>query len=85
MVRSESDRNKGTAPPKPIRKIWTIGSISANDKGFIEWRKDQSLMSHGCTVLEGMVHYVNQLNFESEERYEREMKERSTRLFFFRL
>ena len=32
-------------------------------------------MSHGCTVLEGMVHYVNQLNFESEERYEREMKE----------
>ena len=75
MVRSETDRNKGTAPPKPIRKIWTIGSISADDKGFLEWRKDQSLMSHGCTVLEGMVHYVNQLNFESEERYEREMKE----------
>ena len=75
MVRSTTDRNKGTAPPKPIRKIWTIGSISADDKGFLEWRKDQSLMSHGCTVLEGMVHYVNQLNFESEERYEREMKE----------
>ena len=32
-------------------------------------------MSHECTVLEGMVHYVNQLNFESDERYEREMKE----------
>ncbi len=70
-----SSKGKGTAPVKPIRKSWTIGSISANDKDFLEWRKDQSLMSHGCTVLEGMVHYVNQLNFESNERYELEMKE----------
>ncbi len=32
-------------------------------------------MSYGCNVLEGMVHYVNQLNFESGERYELEMKD----------
>jgi hypothetical protein len=37
-------------------------------------------MSYGCTVLEGMVHYVNQLYFESSERYEREMKEYKTLL-----
>ena len=70
-----SSKGKGTAPVKPIRKSWTIGRIPADDKDFLEWRKDESLLSHGCTVLEGMVHYVNQLNFESGERYEREMKE----------
>jgi hypothetical protein len=75
MARSTTDKNKGTVLPKPIRKSWAIGSIPADDKGFLEWRKDQSLMSYGCTVLEEMVHYVNQLNFESGERYEREMKE----------
>ncbi len=32
-------------------------------------------MSYGCNILEGMAHYVNQLNFESGERYELEMKE----------
>jgi hypothetical protein len=32
-------------------------------------------MSHGANVLQGMVLYVNQLNYESNERYEREMKE----------
>ena len=78
-----SSKGKGTAPVKPIRKSWTIGSIPANDKDFLEWRKDESLLSHGCTVLEGMVHYVNQLNFESGERYELEMKEYNA--FFFRL
>ena len=75
MVRSTTDKDKGTASPKPVRKSWVIGSIPADDKGFLEWRKDKSLMSYGCTVLEGMVHYVNQLNFESAERYELEMKE----------
>ncbi len=76
MVESATDKGKGTAPIKPIRKSWAIGSIPATDKDFLEWRKDQSLVSYGCTVLEGMVHYVNQLNFESGgERYEREMKE----------
>ena len=32
MVRSETDKGKGTAPPKPIHKIWAMGSIPANDK-----------------------------------------------------
>ena len=32
-------------------------------------------MSHGLGVREAMVVYVDQLNFESSERYEREMKE----------
>jgi hypothetical protein len=73
MVHSATD--KGTAPIKPIRKSWTIGSIPATDKGFLEWREDKSLMSYGCNVLEGMVHYMNQLNFKSGERYELEMKE----------
>ncbi len=75
IVHSATDKGKGTATIKPIRKSWTIGSIPATEKGFLEWREDQSLMSYGCNVLEGMVHYVNQLNFESGERYEREMKE----------
>ena len=75
MVQSATNKDKGTAPIKPIRKSWAIGSIPATDKGFLEWREDQSLMNYGCNVLEGMVHYVNQLNFESGERYEREMKE----------
>jgi hypothetical protein len=37
MVRSETDNDKGTAPPKPVRKIWTTGSISASDKDYVEW------------------------------------------------
>ncbi len=52
-----------------------MGSIPATDKDFLEWRKDQSLLSHGLGVREAMVVYVEQLNFESSERYELEMKE----------
>jgi hypothetical protein len=75
MVRSATDDDRGTAPPKPIRKSWTMESIPATDKDFLEWRKDQYLLSHGLGVREAMVVYVEQLNFESSERYELKMKE----------
>jgi hypothetical protein len=52
-----------------------MGNIPATDKDFIEWRKDQSLLSHGLGAREAMIVYVEQLNFESSDRYEREMKE----------
>ncbi len=52
-----------------------MGSIPANDEDFLEWCKDQSLLSYGLGVREAMVVYMDQLNLESSERYEREMKE----------
>jgi hypothetical protein len=80
MVHSATDKGKGSAPIKPIRKSWTMGSIPANDKDFLEWRQDQSLMSHGLGTRESMVVYLEQINFKSSERYERDMKEHKAQL-----
>ncbi len=37
MVQSETDNEKGTAPPKPVRRVWTVGSIPNTDEKFLEW------------------------------------------------
>ncbi len=85
MVRSATDDDKGTAPPKPFHKLWTMGSIQANDKGFLEWRQDGCLMSHGLGVREAMVVYLDQLHFESSQWVSAtNAKWRSTMLGFFR-
>jgi hypothetical protein len=75
MVRSESDNDKGTAPPKPFRKIWAMGSIPATDKDFLEWqgRQTSTVRAHGAVYTMNL--YVQQLNIEGKMVYERQLKE----------
>jgi hypothetical protein len=37
MVRSDTDEDKGTEPPRLNRKVWTMGSIPTTDKDFLGW------------------------------------------------
>ncbi len=80
MVRSAIDDNKGTAPPKPVRKIWTMGSIPATDKDFLVWCENQAqsrgTRSRNYGTLDAMKLYVQHLNIESKMLYERQLKER---------
>ena len=80
MVRSETDNDKGTAPPKPVRKIWTTGSISASDKDYVEWLGRQPSTFRARGTVYGMNLYVNQLNVECQMVYERQLKEYKERL-----
>ena len=80
MVRSETDNDKGTAPPKPVRKIWTTGSISATDKDFLEWLGRQPSTFRARGTVYGMNLYVNHLNVECQMVYERQLKEYKERL-----
>jgi hypothetical protein len=41
MERSETDIDKGTVPPKPVRKTLAMGSFPVTDKGFLEWHERQ--------------------------------------------
>ncbi len=72
MVRSETDNDKGTAPPKPVRRVYKMGSIPNTDENFVEWCGYQT-QKRGA--LEMMKLYVNQLNVESHMLYERQEKE----------
>ncbi len=80
MVRSETDEDKGTAPPKPVRKMWTTGSIPATDKDFLEWlgRQPSALRARGTVYVMNLD--VNQLNVECQMVYERQLKEHKERL-----
>jgi hypothetical protein len=80
MVRSETDNDKGTAPPKPVRKVWTTGSILTTDKDFLEWlgRQPSTVRAPGTVYLMNL--YVNQLNIECQMVYERQLKEHKERL-----
>ncbi len=80
MVRSEPDNDKGTAPPKPVRKVWTTGSISATDRDFLGWlgRQPSTVRAHGTVYVMNL--YVNQLNIECQMVYERQLKEHKERL-----
>jgi hypothetical protein len=80
MVRSEIDNDKGTAPPKPVRKVWTTGSISATDKDFLEWLGRQPSTFRTRRTVYGMNLYVNQLDVECQMVYERQLKEYKERL-----
>ena len=80
MVRSETGNDKGTAPAKPVRKIWTTGSISASDKDYVEWLGRQPSTFRARGTVYGMNLYVNQLNVESQMVYERQLKEYKERL-----
>jgi hypothetical protein len=75
MVRSETDNDKGTTLPKPIRKIWVMGNIPATDKEFLEWlgRQTSIVRAHGTVYAMNL--YVQQLNTESEILYEQQLKE----------
>jgi hypothetical protein len=75
MVRSETDNDKGTLPPKPVRRVYSMGSIPNTDEKFLEWCGYQTQMKKRG-ALEMMKLYVNQLNMESHMLYERQMKER---------
>jgi hypothetical protein len=84
MVRSDTDNDKGTAPPKPILKVWTMGSIPATDKDFLGWCEDQTKVlgtrSRNYGTLDAMKLYMQHLNLESRELYERQLKERKDQL-----
>ena len=77
MVRSHTDDDKGTDPPKLTRKVWTVGSIPATDKGFLEWCGLQ--IKKGTTVAM-MNLYVQQVNIESIMLHERQQKEQKEQL-----
>jgi hypothetical protein len=77
MVRSHTDDDKGTDPPKLTHKVWTVGSIPATDKGFLEWCRLQT--KKGATVAM-MNLYVHQLNIESIMLHERQQKEQKEQL-----
>jgi len=77
MVRSHTDDDKGTDPPKLTRKVWTVGSIPATDKGFLEWCGHHIKKR---TTLAMMKLYVQQLNIESIMLHERQQKEQKEQL-----
>ena len=72
MVRSETDNDEGTAPPKPVRRVYTVGSIPNTDENFLVWCGYQT-QKRGA--LEMMKLYVNQLNVESHMLYEQQLSE----------
>jgi hypothetical protein len=84
MVRSATDDDKGTAPPKPVRKIWTMGSFPATDKDFLEWCENQAQFrgtrSRSYGTLDAMKLYVQHRNIESKMLYERQLKERKDQI-----
>ncbi len=61
MVRSSTDGNKGTALPKPIHKLWTMGTIPVTDKGFLGWyeQQPQHVRKHGTAYCMNL--YVQNL------------------------
>jgi hypothetical protein len=71
MVRSKTDNEKGTEPPKLTHKVWTVGSIPATDKDFLEWCKLQIKKRSTVTMMNL---YVQQLNIENEVLHERQKK-----------
>jgi hypothetical protein len=77
MVRSDTDDDKGTVPPKLTRKVWTVGSIPATDKDFLGWCEYQT-QKQG--TLRMMKLYVQQKNIESKMLYERQLKEQKDQL-----
>ena len=81
MVRSETDSDKGTAPPKPIRRLWTMGTVPATDKGFIDWVAPQpkEVSKHGTAYCMNL--YVQNLNFEERILYDRQLKEYTTNFY----
>jgi hypothetical protein len=73
MVRSYSDDNKGTEPPRLSPKVWTVGSIPVTDEGFFKWCGYQTKRG---TPLAMMTLYVQQLNLEAKMLHEQQRKER---------
>ncbi len=69
MVRSETDNDEGTAPPKPVRRMYTVRSIPNTDENFLEWCGYQT-QKRGA--LKMMKLYVNQLNVAAHMLYERQ-------------
>jgi hypothetical protein len=78
MVRSETDNDKETVPPKPIRKAWTMGSIPATDKDFLEWCGHQTTKKRATLSMTKL--YVQQLNLEGIMLHERQQKEKKEQL-----
>ncbi len=74
MVRSETDNDKGAPLLKPIRKVWTMGTVPATDKGYIDWlgQQPKSVSKHGTAYCMNL--YVQNLNFEGKILYERQLK-----------
>jgi hypothetical protein len=77
MVRSHTDDDKISDPPKLTRKVWTVGSIPATDKGFLEWC---GLQTKKGTTVAMMNLYVQQLNIESIMLHERQQKKQKEQL-----
>ena len=77
MVHSLTDDDKGTLPPKPIRRVVTLGSIPNTDAQFLEWCGYQTRKQ---SPLDMMKLYVNKLNEESHQLYERQKKERKEQI-----
>ena len=80
MVRSETDNEKGTPLPKPIRRLWTMGTVPSTDKGFIDWvaQQPKDVSKHGTAYCMNL--YVQNLNFEDKITYERQLKEYNEKL-----
>ncbi len=80
MVRSETDNEKGTLLPKPIRKLWTMGTVPSTDEGFVNWvaQQPKSVTKHGTSYCMNL--YVQNLNFEDKITYERQLKEYNDKL-----
>ena len=80
MVRSETDNEKGTALRKPIRRLWTMGTVPATDKGFIDWTAQQpkEVTKHGTAYCMNL--YVQNLNFEERILYDQKLKEYNDKL-----
>ena len=77
MVRSHMDDDKGSDSPKLTRKVWTVGSIPATDKDFLEWCEHQTKKR---TTLSMMKLYTQQLNLVAIMLHEQQQKEQKEQL-----
>jgi hypothetical protein len=74
MVRSQSDDNKETEPPRLSPKVWTVGSIPVTDEGFLKWCGYQT--KKGAPLAMMTLYVQQQLNLEAKMLHEQQRKER---------
>ena len=80
MVRSETDNEKGIVLSKPIRKLWTMGTVPSTDEGYVNWvtQQPKNITKRGTSYCTNL--YMNNLNCESQITYERQLKEYNEKL-----
>ena len=79
MVRSETDE-KGTVLSKPVRKLWTMGTVPSTDEGYVKWLGYQSkaITKNGTSYCMNLC--ITKLNFDSKIAYEWQLQEYNEKL-----